>query len=89
MVNKNSRIKYDYYSYIPPILLNEVSCDKQHVLDDFTEWLPSQLVRYNNILLAGHFNIHMNKATIDDKPALFVSTIEAMGFQVELIDQGT
>ena len=26
----------------------------------------------------------MNKATIDDEPGLFVSTIEAMGFQVEL-----
>ena len=61
-----------------------MSCDKQHVLDDFTEWLPSQLVRYNNILLAGDFNIHMNKATIDDELGLFVSTIEAMGFQVEL-----
>ena len=53
-------------------------------LDDFTEWLPSQLVRYNNILLAGDFNIHMNKATTDDELGLFVSTIKAMGFQVEL-----
>ena len=53
-------------------------------IDDFTEWLPSQLVRYNNILLAGDFNIHMNKAVIDDESGLFVSTIKAMGFQVEL-----
>ena len=53
-------------------------------LDNFTEWLPSQLVRYNNILLAGDFNIHMNKATTDDELGLFVSIIEAMGFQVEL-----
>ena len=53
-------------------------------LDDFTEWLPSQLVKYNNILLAGDFNIHMNIATSDDESGLFVSTIEAMGFQVEL-----
>ena len=53
-------------------------------LDDFTEWLPLQLVRYNNILLAGDFNIHMNKATTDDEPGLFVHTIEAMGFQVKL-----
>ena len=53
-------------------------------IDDFTEWLPSQLVRYNNILLTGDFNIHMNKAAIDDESGLFVSTIEAMGFQVEL-----
>ena len=51
---------------------------------DFTEWLPSQLVRYNNVLLAGDFNIHMNKAAIDDESGYFVSTIEAMGFQVEL-----
>ena len=41
-------------------------------------------VRYNNILLAGDFNIHMNKAAIDDESGLFVSTIEGMGFQVEL-----
>ena len=53
-------------------------------LDDFTEWLPSQLVKYNNILLARDFNIHMNKATTDNEPGLFVSTIEAMGFHVEL-----
>ena len=53
-------------------------------LDDFTEWLPSQLLRYNNILLAGDFNIHMNKATIDDELGLFVSTIKAMDFQVDL-----
>ena len=26
----------------------------------------------------------MNKATTDDEPGLFVSTIKAMGFQVEL-----
>ena len=50
-------------------------------IDDFTEWLPSQLVRYNNILLAGDFNIHMNKAAIDDELGLFVSTIKAMGFK--------
>ena len=53
-------------------------------LNDFTEWLPSQLVRYNNILLAADFNIHMNKATTDNELGLFVSTMEAMGFQVEL-----
>ena len=53
-------------------------------IDVFTEWLPSQLVRYNNILLAGDFNIHMNKAAIDDESGLFLSTIEAMGFQVEM-----
>ena len=53
-------------------------------IDDFTEWLPSQLVRYNSILLAGVFNMHMNKAVIDDESGFFVSIIEAMGFQVEL-----
>ena len=53
-------------------------------IDDFTEWLPSQQVRYSNILLAGDFNIHRNKAMIDDESGLFVSTTEAMGFQVEL-----
>ena len=53
-------------------------------LDDFTEWLPSQLVKYNNILLARDFNIHMNIATSDDESGLFVSTIKVMGFQVEL-----
>ena len=53
-------------------------------IDDFTEWLPSQLVRYNNILLARDFNIHMNKAAIDDESRLFVSTIKAIGFQAEL-----
>ena len=61
-----------------------MSCDKQYVLDDFTEWLPSQLVKYNNILLAGDFNILMNIASSDDESGLFVSTIEAMGFQVDL-----
>ena len=53
-------------------------------IDDFTEWLQSQLVRYNNILLVGDFNIHMNQTAIDDESGFFVSTIEAMGFQVEL-----
>ena len=40
------------------------------VLDDFTEWLPSQLVKYNNILLARDFNINMNIATSDDESRL-------------------
>ena len=53
-------------------------------IDDFTEWLPTQLVRYNNTLLAGDFNTHMKKVAIDDESRLFVSTIKAMGFQVEL-----
>ena len=57
---------------------------KSMFLDDFTEWLPSQLIRCNNILLARDFNIHMNMAMIDDESGLFVSTIKAMGFQVEL-----
>ena len=69
--------------YHPPYL-TRCPVTNNMFLDDFTEWLPSQLVRNNNILLAGYFNIHMNKATIDDEPGLFVSTIEAMGFQVEL-----
>ena len=69
--------------YHPPYL-TRCPVTNSMFIDDFTEWLPSQLVRYNNILLAGDFNIHMNKAAIDDESGLFVSTIKAMGFQVEL-----
>ena len=69
--------------YLPPYS-TRCPVTNSMFIDDFTEWSPSQLVRCNNILLARDFNIHMNKAVTDDESRLFVSTIEAIGFQVEL-----
>ena len=80
VVNENPRIEHDNH----PPYSNRCPVTNSMFIDDFTEWLPSQLVRYNNILLVGDFSIHINKAAIDDESGFFVSTIEAMGFQVEL-----
>ena len=49
-------------------------------IDDLTEWLPGQLIDSNNVVLAGDFNIHMNKLDLDDDVCVFIDTLEALGF---------
>ena len=51
-------------------------------IDDITEWLPHQLVQSNNIVMAGDFNIHINKQIVNDEAGIFMSTLELMGLVI-------
>ena len=47
-------------------------------LDNVTEWLSNILPNYNNIILAGDVNLHVND-DLDTDTSTFFITIEAMG----------
>ena len=42
-------------------------CTNAMFLDDFTEWLPDQLVKYKNVIIVGGINFHLD--SIDDPDA--------------------
>ena len=50
-------------------------------LVNLTEWLPDQLIDSNNVVLAGDFNIHVNKLDLGDDAGTFIDTLEALGFK--------
>ena len=50
--------------------------------DDITGWLPEQLVQSNNVVMAGDFNIHINKQVENDEAGIFMSTLELMGLVI-------
>ena len=47
-------------------------------LDEFTNWLPDQLVENDNVLILGAFNIHINDQT-DEDAGIFTDTMEVLG----------
>ena len=47
-------------------------------LDEFTNWLPGQLVENDNVLILGDFNIHINDQT-DEDAGIITDTIEVLG----------
>ena len=47
-------------------------------IDEFTNWLPDQLVENDNVLILGHFNIHINDQS-DEDAGIFTDTMEALG----------
>ena len=47
----------------------------------FTEWLAESLVNDKSIIIIGDFNIHINKRGENKDTAIFMNTIEALGFQ--------
>ena len=51
-------------------------------IDDIIEWLPGQLVQSNNVIIAGNFNIHINKQVENDEAGIFMRTLESMGLVI-------
>ena len=47
-------------------------------LDEVTDFLATFLVEYNNIIIMGDFNIHVNN-TNDPDAQIFLDTMEALG----------
>ena len=52
-------------------------------IDDITEQLPDQLVQSNNVVMAGDFNIHINKQVENDEAGILMSTLELMGLVIQ------
>ena len=55
-------------------------------IDDITNWLPDRLIKYNNVVLIGDMNIHLNDHTSDDNAGIFMDTLAAMGFTIHMAD---
>ena len=53
-------------------------------IDDITNWLPDRLIKYNNVVLIGDVNIHLNDHTSDEDAGIFSDTLEAMGFMIHM-----
>ena len=49
--------------------------------------LPDQLVQSNNVVVAGDFNIHINKQVENDEAGIFVSTLELMGLVIHQLEE--
>ena len=52
-------------------------------IDDISNWLPDRLIKYNNVVLIGDMNIHLNNHTSDDA-GIFIDMLEAMGFKIHM-----
>ena len=65
------------YSSMAPII-------NSMFIDDITNWLPDRLIKYNNVVLIGDVNIHLNDCTSDDDAGIFSDTLEAMGFKIHM-----
>ena len=50
-------------------------------LDKFTEWLPDQLVKYKNVMIAGDINFHLNNNDDPDATTL-KDTLNALGLKI-------
>ena len=53
-------------------------------IDDITKWLPDRQIKYNNVVLIGDANIHLNDHTSDDDAGIFSDTLEAMSFIIHM-----
>ena len=48
-------------------------------IDDFTDWIGERVMTYNNIIITGDFNLHVNEVD-DPEIQVFNNTITALGF---------
>ena len=48
-------------------------------IDDFTDWIGERVMTYDNIIITGDFNLHVNKED-DPEIQVFINTITAIGF---------
>ena len=48
-------------------------------IDDFTDWIGERIMTYDNIIITGDFNLHVNEVE-DPEIQVFNNTITALGF---------
>ena len=63
--------------YHPPYLATNNSTNAKFI-DEFTEYLADSIMIYNNIVILGDFNIHINDQE-DLDTGIFIDTITALG----------
>ena len=49
--------------------------------EEFSDWVANHLTKHNNIIIGGDFNVHINKASKEDKPGMFLDTMETLGLK--------
>ena len=67
-----------------PTYSSKVPITNSMFIDDITNWLPDRLIKYNNVVLIGDVNIHLNDCTSDDHTGIFSDMLEAMGFIIHM-----
>ena len=48
-------------------------------IDDFTDWIGERVMTYNNIIITGDFNLHVNEVD-DQEIKVFNNTLTALDF---------
>ena len=48
--------------------------------DEFSDLVANHLTKHN-IINGGDFNVHINKASKEDEPGMFLDTMEALGLK--------
>ena len=48
-------------------------------IDDFTDWIGERVMTYDNIIITGNFNLHVNEED-DPEIQVFINTITTLGF---------
>ena len=48
-------------------------------IDNFTDWIGERVMTYDNIIITGDFNLHVNEED-DPEMQVFINTITALGF---------
>ena len=60
-------------------------------IDNFTDWIGERVMTYNNIIITGDFNLHVNEED-DPEIQVFINTITALGLNqvvdIETHNQG-
>ena len=56
-------------------------CANAMFLDEFTEWLPDQLVKYKNVIIVGDIIFHLNSINDPDATTL-KDTLDALGLKI-------
>ena len=49
-------------------------------IDNFTDWIGERVMTYNNIIITGDFNLHVNEED-DPEIQVFINTITTLGFK--------
>ena len=45
--------------------------------DEFSDCVANHLTKHNNVIIGAHFNVHINKASEENEPRMFLDTMEA------------
>ena len=82
-------VKHGNNSHLPSPYSIKYPVTNAMFIDDITEWLLDQLVQSNNVVIAGDFNIQINKQVENDVAGIFMSTSESMGLLIHHSDKHT